>query len=74
MTNQYDHERDPTAASTSITKSDQSAGTDTQKRLARLEERIRKQDLLIETLLKDLRRYKNVLDAHSHALNSRKDG
>jgi hypothetical protein len=74
MTNQYKQERDPTAASTSITKSDQSAGTDTQKRLARLEERIRKQDLLIETLLKDLRRYKNVLDAHSHALNSRKDG
>ena len=74
MTNQYDHERDPTAASTSVAKSDQSATADTQKRLARLEEHIRKQDLVIDTLLKDLRRYKSVLDAHSHALNSRKDG
>ena len=74
MTNQYEQERDLTAVSTSMTKSDQSTDATVQKRLSRLEERIRKQDLVIDTLLKDLRRYKNVLDAHSHALNSRKDG
>jgi hypothetical protein len=74
MENQYDHERDPTAVSINTTKSDQSTDANLQKRVARLEERIRKQDLVIDTLLKDLRRYKNVLDAHSHALNSRKDG
>jgi hypothetical protein len=74
MTNQYEQERDTTAASTNMTKSDQSTDATVQKRLARLEERIRKQDLVIDTLLKDLRRYKSVLDAHSHALNNRKDG
>jgi hypothetical protein len=74
MENQYDHGRSPTAASANMTKSDQSTDTNMQKRVARLEERIRKQDQLIETLLKELRKYKHVLDLHSNALNSRKDG